>query len=93
MTNTQVLKISPVCTSTISGPWPKSTCAASPGANSRTVVTRGVLAAHEPGGSDLSVGLALAHAHQDLTVVIHLKPLIGHPHLRGKKSRDDRATN
>jgi len=43
--------------------------------------------AHEVGGSNLPVGLTLAHAHQDLTVVIHLKPPIGHPYLRGEKPR------
>lgn len=34
ITKNQVLKISPVCTSVMGGPAPKSTCTASPGLNS-----------------------------------------------------------
>ena len=33
-------------------------------------------AAHYPGAIDIAIGIALAHAHQDLSVVIHLEPLV-----------------
>ena len=47
---------------------------------------------YEARASNLPVRLSLAHAHQNVTVVIHLKPPIGHVYLRGK-SRDDRPLN
>ena len=39
---------------------------------------RGFAATHQPGAGDLTVGLAQTHAHEDVTVFMHLEPPIGH---------------
>jgi hypothetical protein len=41
--------------------------------------------AHEASASDLAVGLALAHAHEGLSVVMHLESPARHPWTSGQK--------
>jgi hypothetical protein len=47
----------------------------------------GLLAADQSGPGEIPVGLALAHAHQDLTVFKHLEPPVGQRALLRKKAR------
>jgi hypothetical protein len=37
-----------------------------------------LLAPHGLGPADIPVGIALTHSHQDLSVLIHVEPPIGH---------------
>jgi len=44
------------------------------------------------GPSNVPVGIALAHPHQDLSILIHLEPPLTHGHLRQKSRKHSRFT-
>ena len=43
---------------------------------------------HQAAARNLAVGIAQAHPHQDLSILIHLKPPIGHRYPRRQKTDD-----
>jgi hypothetical protein len=51
-----------------------------------------LLASHQPGPGDVPVRIALAHPHQDLSILIHFEPPLTHGRLRQKSRKHSRFT-